>query len=195
MGIGDRAWAFLTGVIGLPEDRLLITVLETDDESAELWKARGIPEDRIGRCGAGDNFWSMGPTGPCGPCSEIHYDFGQGQGCGQPGCGPNCENAMNEHGDVCDRFVELWNLVFMQFYHNLDGSRPPLPTPSVDTGMGLERAAVVLQGTDTIYETDLFTPAIRRVEDLSGTGQVYDNGLVGQHQPGWAGSYRGQHEQ
>ena len=164
----DFALEFVTQGMGLPQERFYATVYTDDDEAFELWRKAGIPEERIYRFGDEDNWWGpAGLEGPCGPCSELHYDFGAGRGCGNTDCGPNCTNVMNDEGDVCNRFVELWNLVFMQFYHNLDGSRPPLPAPSVDTGMGLERAAVVLQGTDTIYETDLFTPAIRRLEELT----------------------------
>ena len=174
-GAIEFALELVTKGMGLPQERFFATVYTDDDESFELWREAGIPEERIYRFGDEDNWWGpAGLEGPCGPCSELHYDFGAGRGCGEPDCGPNCNNVINDEGDVCNRFVELWNLVFMQFYHNLDGSRPPLPAPSVDTGMGLERAAVVLQGTDTIYETDLFTPAIRRVEELSGKSYESD---------------------
>ena len=168
-GAIEFALEFVTARLGLPQDRFSATVYTDDDDSHALWLAAGIPEERIYRFGDEDNWWGpAGLEGPCGPCSELHYDFGAERGCLQDGCGPNCTNVMNDLGEVCNRFVELWNLVFMQFYHNLDGSRPPLPAPSVDTGMGLERAAVVLQGADTIYETDLFTPAIRRLERMTG---------------------------
>ncbi|MCH8205573.1 MAG: alanine--tRNA ligase, partial [Chloroflexi bacterium] len=174
-GAIEFALEFMTKRLGLAQDRLFATVYTDDDESFELWREAGIPEERISRFGDEDNWWGpAGAEGPCGPCSELHYDFGAGRGCGKPDCGPNCTNVMNDEGDVCNRFVELWNLVFMQFYHNLDGSRPLLPAPSVDTGLGLERTAVVLQDTDTIYETDLFTPAIRRVEELSGKSYESD---------------------
>ena len=168
-GAIEFALEFVTARLGLPQDRFSATVYTDDDDSHALWLAAGIPEERIYRFGDEDNWWGpAGLEGPCGPCSELHYDFGAERGCLQDSCGPNCTNVMNDLGEVCNRFVELWNLVFMQFYHNLDGSRPPLPAPSVDTGMGLERAAVVLQGADTIYETDLFTPAIRRLERMTG---------------------------
>ena len=128
----------------------------------------GIPAARIYRFGDEDNWWGpAGLEGPCGPCSELHYEFGPDQGCGSPDCGPNCTRTVNESGDTCSRFIELWNLVFMQFYHHLDGSRTPLPSPSVDTGMGLERAAIIMQGVDTIYQTDLFSPLIQKVQELS----------------------------
>ena len=165
----DFALEFVTKVLGLPKERWYATIYLDDDESHELWRQAGIPEERIYRFGDEDNWWGpAGLEGPCGPCSELHYDFGPGRGCGNDGCAPNCTRVMNEVGDACNRFVEVWNLVFMQYYHHLDGSRPPLPAPSVDTGLGLERAAIILQDVDTIYETDLFVPAIRRVEELSG---------------------------
>ena len=160
---------FVTEGLGLPEDRFHISIYLDDDESFDLWRAAGIPEERIYRFGDEENWWGpAGLEGPCGPCSELHYDFGSDLGCLRPDCAPNCTNAMNEDGDVCNRFVELWNLVFTMFYHHLDGTRTPLPSPSIDTGMGLERAAVILQGVGTIYETDLFTPLLRRVEELCG---------------------------
>ncbi len=163
------ALEFVTRGLGLPQERFSATVYTDDDEAYELWIQAGIPEERIFRFGDEDNWWGpAGLEGPCGPCSELHYDFGSDRGCMNSDCAPNCTNAMNEDGDTCNRFVELWNLVFMQFYHNLDGSRPPLPAPSVDTGLGLERTAIIMQEVSTIYETDLFTPAIKRVEELAG---------------------------
>ena len=165
----EYSLGFVTEGLGLPEDRFAITVHDDDDESDELWRQAGVPAERIYRFGDEDNWWGpAGLEGPCGPCSELHYDFGEDRGCGDANCGPNCTRAMNDEGDTCNRFVELWNLVFMQFYHHLDGSRPPLPAPSVDTGMGLERAAVVMQDVSTIYDTDLFRPLVGRVEELSG---------------------------
>ena len=166
---------FVTEGLGLPQDRFYVSIYLDDDQSFDLWRAAGVPADRIYRFGDEDNWWGpAGLEGPCGPCSELHYDFGPERGCLRPDCGPNCANAMNEAGDVCNRFVELWNLVFMQFYHHLDGSRTPLPAPSVDTGLGLERAAMVLQDVPTFYETDLFTPLVRRVEELSGRSYGVD---------------------
>ena len=163
------ALEFLTENMAMPKDRLYATIYLDDDEARELWVQAGVPDERIFRFGDRDNWWGpAGLEGPCGPCSEIHYDFGHGQGCGQPDCGPNCENAMNEDGDVCDRFVELWNLVFMQLYHHLDGSRTPLPSTGVDTGMGFERLCRVMQGASNMYETDLFQPMVGRVEEISG---------------------------
>ncbi len=163
------ALEFFETEFGLAKERFAITIHDTDDESFDLWRDVGIAEDEIYRFGDEDNWWGpAGLEGPCGPCSELHFDFGEGRGCLRPDCGPNCAYPKNDAGDACDRYVELWNLVFMQFYHHLDGTRDPLPAPSVDTGMGLERAAVVMQGVTTIYETDLFLPLLARVEALSG---------------------------
>ena len=172
----EFALEFVTQKLGLAKERFAVTVYLDDDESFELWRRVGIPEVRIYRFGDEDNWWGpAGLEGPCGPCSELHYDFGLERGCRTPECSPNCAQTMNDEGDTCDRFVELWNLVFMQFYHHLDGSRTPLPAPSVDTGMGLERAAIIMQGVRTIYETDLFGPLIRKVEDLSGRSYGVDH--------------------
>ncbi len=170
------ALEYVTRVLGLPRERFSMTVHHSDDEAFNLWRQQGIPAERIYRFGDKDNWWGpAGLEGPTGPCSELHYDFGAGRGCRQPNCGPNCANPMDEEGHRCNRFVELWNLVFMQFYHHLDGHRTPLPAPSVDTGMGLERASVVMQDVDTIYKTDLFTPLIGKVEQL--TGRRYGDNL------------------
>ncbi len=147
----DYAWTLLTKEWGLPKARLTATVYQDDDEAFELWKKiAGLPEDRIVRLGAKSNFWQMGDTGPCGPCSEIFYDHGDKYWGGPPG-------SPEEDGD---RFVEIWNLVFMQFEQAADGSRTKLPKPSVDTGMGLERVAAVMQGTNNNYEIDLFRSLI-----------------------------------
>ena len=163
------ALEFLTTKFGLPQERFAVTIHETDDEAFELWKQAGHPEDRIYRFGDDENWWGpAGDEGACGPDSEINYDYGADRGCKQPDCGPNCQNIMNDDGDVCDRYVELWNLVFMQYYHHLDGTRTPLPAPSIDTGMGLERAISILQNVDTIYETDLFQPMVKKAEELTG---------------------------
>ena len=129
------AWEFLTETLGLPAEKLWITVFEEDDEAADIWlKEIGVSAERFSRIGAKDNFWSMGDTGPCGPCSEIFYDHGEDVAGGPPG-------TPEEDGD---RYIEIWNLVFMQFNRSSDGTFTPLPTPSVDTGMGRERAAAVL---------------------------------------------------
>ena len=141
------AWTLLTRDYGLPPDRLLVTVYADDDEAHGLWRRiAGLPESRIIRIGTTDNFWSMGDTGPCGPCSEIFYDHGEGIAGGPPG-------SPDQDGD---RFIEIWNLVFMQFEQAADGSRTPLPHPSIDTGMGLERITAVLQGVHDNYDIDLF---------------------------------------
>ena len=154
--------------LGLPRERFAITVHDTDEEALGLWQDVGVPASRIYKFGDADNWWGpAGDEGPCGPCSELHYDFGEGRGCLQSDCGPNCENIMNAEGEVCNRYVELWNLVFMQFYHHLDGHRTPLPAPSIDTGLGLERAAVVMQDVPTIYETDIFRPMVQRAEEIA----------------------------
>ena len=160
----------LETAMGLPKERFAATVHHTDDEAFELWQKHGIPSARIFPFGDSENWWGpAGEEGPTGPCAELHYDFMQERpNCGLEDCGPNCENVNPVTGLVCQRYVELWNLVFMQFYHNLDGSRPPLPQTGIDTGMGFERLAVVLQGVDDIYETDLFLPLVGKVEEISG---------------------------
>ena len=169
----EYAWEFVTAHLGLEKERLWATVYLDDDEAHDYWVETGIPSERIRRFGEEDNYWGpAGNEGPCGPCSEIHYDFGEGLGCLQPDCGPNCENPSSYGragtGLKCDRFVELWNLVFMQFYQAPDGSRTPLPAPNIDTGMGLERAAVILQGKHSIYDTDFFQPLVQKVAELCG---------------------------
>ena len=155
------AWEFLTDVLGLPAGRLWFTVFRDDDEAAALWpEIAGVPADRVVRLGEKDNFWSMGDTGPCGPCSEIIIDRGPEHSCGAPECFiGKCD---------CDRWLEIWNLVFMQFNRDQEGGFTPLRRPSVDTGMGLERIASVLQGVDTNFDTDLFTPIIGAIEELAG---------------------------
>ena len=158
------AWEFLTEVLKLPEDKLWISVYKDDDEAAAIWKDEiGINPDRIVRLGEEDNFWSMGDTGPCGPCSEIYYDHGDHI----PGTPPGSD------GDEGDRFVEIWNLVFMQFNRDSSGEMSPLPKPSVDTGMGLERIAAVMQEVNSNYDTDFFKNLIDASEKLlSNTGNV-----------------------
>jgi alanyl-tRNA synthetase len=152
------AWELLTDVFGLDVDRLWITVFEEDDEAEALWKAvPGVRPERIQRLGAKDNFWSMGDTGPCGPCSEIFYDHGPAYG---PEGGPATES---------DRYVEIWNLVFMQFERAADGTMAPLPRPSIDTGAGLERVAAAMQGVYSNYDTDCFTPLLAVVSRLADT--------------------------
>ncbi|GAB7021586.1 alanine--tRNA ligase [Salidesulfovibrio brasiliensis] len=153
-------WEFLTGELGLPKDKLYITIYKDDDEAGELWqKLCDVPAERIYRLGEKDNFWSMGDTGPCGPCSEVHIDQGEHMCCG-PDCGiGQCD---------CDRYLEIWNLVFMQYDQAEDGTRTDLPRPSIDTGMGLERIAAVCQGVYSNYDTDLFLSIINYTADLAG---------------------------
>ncbi|MGD9125429.1 MAG: alanine--tRNA ligase, partial [Desulfarculaceae bacterium] len=154
------AWELLTQGYGLDGDKLWISVHESDDEAEALWQSEvGVPLERIVRLGDEDNFWAMGDTGPCGPCSEIHIDQGEEVGCGRPECAVGCD---------CDRYLELWNLVFMQFDRDQSGKMTPLPKPSIDTGLGLERIAAVAQGKLSNYDTDLFTPIIDRASELSG---------------------------
>lgn len=156
----EMAWEYLTEVLRLPTERLWVSVHREDDEASRLWEElAGLPPSRIVRLGDEDNFWAMGDTGPCGPCSEIIIDQGEEVGCGRPTCGVGCD---------CDRFLELWNLVFMQYNREADGSMTPLPSPSIDTGMGLERIAAVLQGVKSNYDTDLFRGIISRIEEISG---------------------------
>ncbi len=155
------AWELLTEGYGLPRERLWVTVFEDDDEAAEIWHREiGVSADRLTRCGEKDNFWSMGDTGPCGPCSEIFYDHGPDVAGGPPG-------SKDEDGD---RYVEIWNLVFMQFDRSADGKMTPLPKPSVDTGMGLERIAAVMQGVHSNYEIDLFKGLIAAAAKVLGVG-------------------------
>jgi alanyl-tRNA synthetase len=153
-------WEFLTREVGLDGTRMTVSVFREDDEAYDIWhKSMGIPASRIVRFDEKDNFWSMGATGPCGPCSEILYDQGEGVGCGRPGCAVGCD---------CDRFLEIWNLVFMQFNQDESGARKPLPKPSIDTGMGLERLAGVAQGVTSNYDTDLFRPILDGISRLCG---------------------------
>ncbi|WP_455136749.1 alanine--tRNA ligase [Thermophilibacter sp.] len=158
------AWAydFITSPehLGLPKERLYMTVFEDDNEAIELWHAQGVPYDHISRLGADDNFWAAGPTGPCGPCSEIYFDQGEEFGCGKPTCGPGC--------DDCNRFLEFWNLVFTQYDRQEDGSMPDLPHKNIDTGMGLERIAAIMQHKSTNYDGDLLQGLIAVGTRLSG---------------------------
>jgi len=154
------AWEYLTGVMGLPKEKLWITIYQDDDEAFRIWHdGMGIPAERIVRMGEKSNFWMMGETGPCGPCSEIIYDQGEGTGCGKPACSLKCE---------CDRHLEIWNLVFTQFDRDASGKLTPLPKPNIDTGMGLERLTAVIQGVTSNYDSDLFTGIIRFIEKISG---------------------------
>ena len=169
----DFAVELMTEGYGIPLDKFSAAIHHTDEETRGLWEAKGIPADKVYSFGDDENWWGpAGDEGPCGPCSELHYDYGAEYGCLQDNCAPNCTNVM-AGGVVCDRYVELWNLVFMQYYHHLDGTRTNLPAPSVDTGMGFERLVRILQDVDTAYETDLFTPIIAAVEGVSG--KSYNN--------------------
>src|SRR5689334_14766086 len=162
------AWDCLTRTLKLDPARLWVTVFRDDDEAAEIWlKEIGVPPDRLSRLGEASNFWSMGDTGPCGPCSEIFYDHGPHIPGGPPG-------SPDEDGD---RYVEIWNLVFMQFDRSADGKLAPLPKPSVDTGMGLERTAAVMQGVHSNYDIDLFKNLIRAAASLAGTSNLESNSL------------------
>src|SRR5450432_3016101 len=163
------AWELITSPewYGIDKNKLYVTIFNgeggvpRDAEAYDLWAAQGVPKERIFELGAKDNFWQMGDTGPCGPCSEIHYDMGAAASDqGHTDCAFTCD---------CGRFVEIWNLVFMQFDRDASGKLNPLPKPSIDTGMGLERVAAVLQGVISNYDTDLFTPLIKRAVELTNT--------------------------
>ncbi|MDH5763310.1 MAG: alanine--tRNA ligase [Nitrospinota bacterium] len=154
------AWDFLTKEMKLPVDKLYASVYKDDDEAAELWKKEiKLTDDRIFRFGDEDNFWSMGPTGPCGPCSEIFVDQGEALGCGKPTCTVGCD---------CDRYLEVWNLVFMQYNRDESGKMTPLPNPCIDTGMGLERLAAVVQGQPSNYDSDILMGIIQHVSAITG---------------------------
>ena len=163
------AWAleFSTDVLELPIEKLYFTVFENDDETIEIWKSLGIEESHISRLGEDDNFWRAGPTGPCGPCSELYYDQGPEFGCGKPDCAPGCD---------CDRFLEYWNCVFTQFDGQEDGTLAPLPTKNIDTGLGLERTAAIMQGVQSNYETDVLRSLVAVGERL--TGKSYDGNMI-----------------
>jgi alanyl-tRNA synthetase len=152
------AWEFVLDWLKIPREKLWITIFLDDDESFGYWRDIGVSAERIMRCGEKDNFWGpAGETGPCGPCSEIHYDFGEQFSCG-PDCSPSCG---------CGRFLEIWNLVFTEYYQDAQKKRTPLPRKNIDTGMGLERTATVIQGKRSFYDTDLFAPIIKRVSELT----------------------------
>ncbi len=162
------AWQFLTGELGLDKDKLLVTVYHEDDEAFDIWENKiGVPAERIIRIATSDNFWSMGDTGPCGPCSEIFYDHGEHIWGGPPG-------SAEEDGD---RFIEIWNLVFMQFNRQQNGDMLPLPKPSIDTGMGLERISAILQNVHSNYEIDLFQSLIASAANIVGTEDLEDKSL------------------
>ena len=159
------AWELMTKDFGLDRDRLIATVFNEDDDAFRLWKKiAGLSDDRVLRLGEKDNFWAMGDTGPCGPCSELHFHQGDHLPCAEEAAGRRCLGVACE----CDRWLEIWNLVFMQFNRDASGKMTPLPRPSIDTGMGLERIAAVLQGKLSSWETDLFAPLIARTSTLAG---------------------------
>jgi alanyl-tRNA synthetase len=154
------AWEYSTEVLGLNPERIWISIFEDDDEAEKIWAEKvGVPAERIVRMGAKDNFWSAGPTGPCGPCSELYYDQGPELGCGSPDCAPGCD---------CDRYLEYWNLVFMQYDRADDGTLTPLPKQNIDTGMGLERIAAILQGVPSNFETDILRDLMSLAEQITG---------------------------
>jgi len=178
------AWEFVTHQLKLPEKNLWITIYLDDDEAYRYWRQAGVAKERILRYGEEHNFWGpAGDSGPCGPCSEIHYDFGEGVGCRRPSCSPGCD---------CGRFSEIWNLVFTQYNQDKEGKRVPLPKPNIDTGMGLERVAAVMQGKTSVYETDLFASLLEDVSRLTGkkygTDDETDNAMriVAEHGRGIA---------
>ena len=161
------AWEFLTQTLGLPEERLWVTVHISDDEAADIWlKEMGVSAERFSRLDE-DNFWQMGDTGPCGPSSEIFYDHGEDVPGGPPG----------SEGEDLDRYIEIWNLVFMQYDRQDDGELKPLPKPSVDTGMGLERIAAVLQGVHSNYEIDLFQALLKAAAQATGCNDLEEKSL------------------
>ncbi len=162
------AWGFLTQELSLPVEKLLVTIYHTDDEAFDIWhKQVGLPEEKIIKISTSDNFWSMGDTGPCGPCSEIFYDHGEHIWGGPPG-------SPEEDGD---RFIEIWNLVFMQFNRQADGEMQPLPKPSIDTGMGLERISAIMQDVHSNYEIDIFQNLIKAAAEIVGAKDVEDKSL------------------
>jgi len=155
----EYTWDLLINGYKLPQDKLWVSIYLDDEEAYDLWANKiGVPGERIVRLGEKDNFWSMGDTGPCGPCSEVHIDRGEEFSCGKPDCAVGCE---------CDRYLEIWNLVFMQYNRDASGEMIPLPKPSIDTGMGLERITAVIQDVPTNYDTDLILPLIRKTEELA----------------------------
>lgn len=178
----EWTYEFVTDILKIPHDRIWATVYLDDDESFDCWRAVGLSETKIHRFDEEENFWGpAGDSGPCGPDNEVFFDRGVEYGCGKPDCIPNCD---------CDRFLEICTLVFMQYNQALDGSRTLLPAPSVDTGMGLERATSIMQGVDSIYETDLYTPIIDKVSELTGkkygSNEETDNAIrvVSEHSRG-----------
>jgi hypothetical protein len=159
------AWEFSTEVLKLPKDKLWVTIYENDDQAREIWRDKiGVPDEKIVRLGKEDNFWQIG-TGPCGPCSEIYYDRGEAYSCGRPDCKPGCE---------CDRYIEFWNLVFTQFDAKEDGSYGDLVQKNIDTGLGLERMACIMQGVDSIFDVDTLQHVIQAIEKRLNVKYVGD---------------------
>ncbi len=168
-GAIELAWEFVIEWLELPEDRIWASIYHDDEEAFSLWQEIALPSSRIVRLGKEDNFWGpAGETGPCGPCSEIFYDRGAEAGCGQETCLPGCD---------CERFLEIWNLVFMEYHQDSEGNLVPLPEQNIDTGMGLERTAVAMQDVASVYETDLFAPIVARAGALAGRSYG-DDGAV-----------------
>jgi alanyl-tRNA synthetase len=167
------AWELLAKEFKIPVERLKIAVYEKDDEAYDIWhEAIGLPKAIIYRLGEDNNFWAAGPTGPCGPCSEIYYDLGEEKGCGKPDCAPGCD---------CDRFLEIWNLVFISYNRDENGELHPLKQKGIDTGMGLERIAAVLQGADDNFGTDLFVPLMKKVKALAAADAPVSVKIVADH--------------
>jgi len=167
------AWELLTKEFKIPALKLKIAIYEKDDEAFEIWRKNiGLPKEIIYRLGEDNNFWSVGPTGPCGPCSEIYYDQGPAKGCGKPDCAPGCD---------CDRFLEIWDLVFISFNRNEKGELIPLKQKGIDTGLGLERIASVLQGVDDNFETDLFQPLIKAIDALKAESSPVSVRIIADH--------------
>jgi alanyl-tRNA synthetase len=166
-GAIELAWEFVIEYLDLPEERIWASVYHDDDEAFRLWEEIALPAERLVRLGKEDNFWGpAGETGPCGPCSEIFYDRGPEVGCRRAECAPGCD---------CERFLEIWNLVFMQYHQDAEGKLTPLPKQNIDTGMGLERTAVVMQDVGSVYETDLFAPLIGKASELVGMSYGEDD--------------------
>ena len=156
----DWAWELVTERLKLPPEKLWVSVFLSDDESYELWRALGVPEERLVRYDESENWWGPpGDSGPCGPCTEIYYDFGEELSCGKPDCGPACD---------CNRFTEFYNLVLTEYYQDTEGNRTPLPSGNIDTGMGLERTAAIMQGVTNVYETDGFQAIMGKVSEVTG---------------------------
>src|SRR3989344_1580871 len=167
------AWELLTKEFKIPALKLKIAIYEKDDEAFEIWRKNiGLPKEIIYRLGEDNNFWSVGSTGPCGPCSEIYYDQGPAKGCGKPDCAPGCD---------CDRYLEIWNLVFISYNRSEKGDLIPLKQKGIDTGLGLERIASVLQGVDDNFETDLFQPLIKAIDALKAESSPVSVRIIADH--------------